>query len=238
LIQTSKESATITLPSLEKQHSSTSLEATSNFSSIIEDFKIQSTTDTSEVSLPPIASKPCSNVEQVKEFAAQSSSLVVKHLPPIFEQLDQISFSEHDSNEESTTDDSDSDNDNSNDNTEESIDTDVIDQHVEKYSKLRMAGKQPGLTILQYVTQSESMFYNYFSIKNKEAVEKRITKVREKSPGQKDVMKQTDSKLCQFCGEPVKEISLLEIIQKQKDEIEDEPVCPAEYNCVQSEIAL
>ena len=217
----SKETSTIILPSIEKQDSSTSHEA---ITSIEEDSKTQTTTDTTnEFILPPIASKPCSNAAPAEESETEASSLADRSLPPIFQQLDEISLSGHESNEESTTDGS--DNDDSNDSTEESIETDVIERQVEKYSKLRSAGKQPGLTILQYITESESMFYKYFCMKNKDKVEKRITDTREKSPRGQDVTKQADHKImCQFCGKPVKEISLLEIIQKQKDGIEDREV--------------
>ena len=103
-------------------------------------------------------------------------------------------------------------------NNTESITMDEIDLHMEKYDKLRSAGKEPGLTIIQYLRESESRYYDYFSMKNKDEVDKRINEARVKSLRAEEVGMQSELTTCQFCGKTIPKMSLLQVIQEDNEE--------------------
>ena len=166
----------------------------------------------SDLVLPPLVSGPGSSTYEPVNTAPTPTD---NHLPPIFQQLEQFSFSEQETDERSSGDDTEDEDSTRN---TESITMDEIDLHMEKYDKLRSAGKEPGLTILQYLKESESRYYEYFSMKNKDEVDKRINEARVKSPRAEEVGMQSELTTCQFCGKTIPKMSLLQVIQEDNEE--------------------
>ena len=159
----------------------------------------------SDLVLPPLV--PSSMYDEPVNTAPTPTG---NHLPPIFQQLEQFSFSEQETDERSSGDDTE---DEDSTNNTESITMDEIDLHMEKY-----AGKEPGLTILQYLKESESRYYEYFSMKNKDEVDKRINEARVKSPRAEEVGMQSELTTCQFCGKTIPKMSLLQVLQEDNEE--------------------
>lgn len=96
-------------------------------------------------------------------------------VPPILHQLEQMNYSEDD--DESDSDEtSSSDDDNQDD--EERDDDMSLTNHNLKIPDLQSAKSLPWPSILQYVRESETMAGQYFSLQNKEAVERRNVKAQ------------------------------------------------------------
>ncbi len=172
--------------------------------------------ESQDLVLPPLVPKSLDITNSPRiEIDKSNVSPKEDHLfPPIFTQLGEVNFSEQETDAQSSGDDSEDENSTHN---AEDIDEDS-DKYLEKYSKLSMAGKQPGIAIVKYVSESESMYYKYLSMENKADVDNRINEVRGKSPGCGNGG-DTDggsADMCQFCGRPITKMSLLEVIQSQE----------------------
>lgn len=178
--------------------------------------------------LPPIVAKSHSKTDCIPTACKRGSDkpAIDLHLPSIFNQLEMFSFSDHEIEEDESftdSDDDDCDDDESYSGTGHTYNDREDDElHDEKYASLQTAVKQPGPAILKYVRESESLYYSYFSIQNKEAVDKRIADARARSPGPRGPgSDESDSfgacssmNSCQFCGKSIPRLSLLKVIQE------------------------